>query len=245
VNVLDLFSGIGGLARGLEAAGMHTVAFCERDEYCRRVLASHWPSVPIYDDVRTLSARRLAADGVERPRVVSGGFPCQDVSYAGFGAGLAGERSGLWSEQHRLIDELRPDFALVENVAALLDRGIEQVCGDLAAIGYDSEWSLVSACTVGAPHVRQRLFIVAYPDSIYGEAWLRRGDFPRGTRTLQALDDPAGPRARYKARLEDPSALYGGADGVAFRRERNHAIGNAVNQDVAELIGRAIMRIAA
>src|SRR6185503_6648892 len=162
LNVLDLFSGIGGFSLGLERAGMHTVAFCEIETYCQQVLRSRWPGVPIYSDVRELTAERLARDGI-RADAICGGFPCQDISHAGFGAGIDGERSGLWSEYARLIGELRPCFALMENVAALLDRGIDVVLGDLSRIGYDAEWSVVSACSVGAPHVRRRVFIVAYP----------------------------------------------------------------------------------
>jgi len=160
MNVLDLFSGIGGFSLGLERAGFTTVAFCEIDPYCRRVLAKHWPEVPIYDDVRTVSADRLRADGIAVD-VICGGFPCQDISVAGKGAGLAGERSGLWREYARIIGELRPRFVIVENVAALLYRGLDDVLGDLAALGYDTEWHCIPASAVGAPHRRDRVWIVA------------------------------------------------------------------------------------
>jgi DNA (cytosine-5)-methyltransferase 1 len=164
MNVLDLFSGIGGFSLGLERAGMRTVAFCEIEPYARRVLAKHWPDVPCYDDVRTLTADRLRADGISVD-VICGGFPCQDISLAGKGAGIAeGTRSGLWSEYARLIGELRPSYVVVENVAALLSRGIDRVLGDLASIGYDAEWHCIPASAVGAPHRRDRLWIVAYPD---------------------------------------------------------------------------------
>ena len=124
LRVLDLFSGIGGFSLGLERAhgtgeydGFETVAFCEIEPFPRRVLAKHWPSVPCYSDVRELTGARLAADGI-RVDVICGGFPCQDISFAGLGAGLAGERSGLWSEIARLVSELRPRFVIVENVSA-------------------------------------------------------------------------------------------------------------------------------
>src|SRR5205823_3024143 len=116
-----------------------TVAFCEIEEFPRRVLAKHWPDVPCYDDVRTLTAERLGADGIAVD-VICGGFPCQDISVAGAGDGIDGNRSGLWSEYARLIGELRPRFIIVENVAALLDRGMGRVLGDLAALGFDAEW---------------------------------------------------------------------------------------------------------
>src|SRR5262245_23467906 len=239
MNVLDLFSGIGGFSLGLERAGMRTVAFCEVEEYCRAVLRRHWPSVPIYEDVRTVTADRLRADGVA-PSVICGGFPCQDISRAGNGAGLAGARSGLWTEFARLIGELRPRFAIVENVAALLDRDMGAVCGDLAAIRYDAEWSTISACSLGAPHVRQRVFIVAYPDSLNGRSRVRN-TLAQSYRPLQEIDGFKGSRARWRARLANPSELYGGADGLPYGMDRNRALGNAVCPDVAEIIGRAIM----
>jgi DNA (cytosine-5)-methyltransferase 1 len=164
MKILDLFSGIGAFSLGLERAGMQTVAFCEIDPYCRRVLAKHWLEVPCYDDVRSLTAGRLRADGIAVD-IICGGFPCQDISVAGKGAGIGGERSGLWSEFARLIGEIRPRYVLVENVAALLGRGLGDVLGDLAALGYDAEWHCIPAAAVGAPHRRDRVWIVAYSDS--------------------------------------------------------------------------------
>jgi DNA (cytosine-5)-methyltransferase 1 len=163
LKVLDLFSGIGGFSLGLErTGGFETVAFCEIEDFPRRVLAKHWPSVLCYRDVRELTAERLAADGIAVD-VICGGFPCQDISTAGKGAGLAGERSGLWSEIARLVGELRPRYVIVENVSALLGRGLGTVLGDLAEIGYDAEWHCIPASHVGAPHRRDRIWIVAYP----------------------------------------------------------------------------------
>jgi len=141
---------------------MRTVAFCEIDPFCRRVLAKHWPAVPCYTDVRELTADRLRADGIAAD-VICGGFPCQDISIAGSGAGIDGARSGLWSEYSRLIGEVQPRFVIVENVAALLGRGMDRVLGDLAALGYDAEWHCIRAADLGAPHLRDRVWIVAYP----------------------------------------------------------------------------------
>lgn len=144
---------------------METVAFCEIDPYCRAVLRKHWPHVPCYEDIRDLTANRLFQDSHgELPDVLCGGFPCQDISVAGKGAGIAGERSGLWSEYARLIREIQPRWVIVENVSALLARGLEQVLGDLAAIGYDSEWHCIPAAYVGAPHRRDRIWIIAHPN---------------------------------------------------------------------------------
>jgi DNA (cytosine-5)-methyltransferase 1 len=167
LRVLDLFSGIGGFSLGLErTGGFKTVAFCEIESFPRKVLAKHWPEVPCYHDVRELTAERLAADGIGID-VICGGFPCQDISVAGRGAGMAGERSGLWSEFARLIGELQPRYAIVENVSALLSRGLADVLGDLASLGYDAEWHCIPASAVGAPHRRDRVWIIAH--AISGE----------------------------------------------------------------------------
>jgi len=159
LNVLDLFSGIGGFSLGLErTGGFRTVAFCEIEPYARAVLAKHWPGVRCFEDVRAVTA----AD-VGTANVICGGFPCQDISLAGHGAGLAGERSGLWREYARLVGELRPSYAVVENVAALNIRGLLDVLGDLAEIGYDAEWHCIPASYIGAWHRRDRTWILAYP----------------------------------------------------------------------------------
>ena len=226
---------------GLErTGGFETVAFCEIEDYPRRVLAKHWPKVPCYNDVRELTADTLRRDGIA-VNVICGGFPCQDISRAGAGAGLDGERSGLWREIARLIGEIRPRYAIMENVAALLDNGMGVVLGDLAGLGYDAEWSVVSACSVGAPDMRQRVFIVAYPDSEHGWPWFRH-PASRSNGTIQKIYDLASARARQSARLEDPSALYGGADGVPFGMERNRAIGNSIHPEVPAVIGQAILQ---
>jgi DNA (cytosine-5)-methyltransferase 1 len=188
MNVLDLFSGIGGFSLGLERAGMRTVAFCEIEPFARRVLARHWPGVPIYDDVRTLTADRLRTDGIAAD-VICGGFPCQDISLAGPGEGIEGARSGLWSEYARLIGEVRPRYVIVENVAALLGRGLDRVLADLAALGFDAEWHCIPASAVGAPHRRDRVWLVAYAD---GERWRQAGRDTPGHRP----QDRSGPRNR-------------------------------------------------
>ena len=161
----ELFAGIGGFSLGLERAGMDCKWQVEIDDYARRVLQKHWPDVRRHDDVRTFPpAGDYSVD------VICGGFPCQDISLAGKGAGLAGERSGLWYEFARIIGELRPRYIIVENVAALLSRGMETVLGDLSTLGYDAEWHVIPASAVGAPHRRDRVWIVAYavsePDAV-------------------------------------------------------------------------------
>lgn len=245
LNVLDLFSGIGGFSLGLERAGMRTVAFCELEPFCRAVLAKHWPHVPCYDDVRTLTADRLARDGIT-VNVICGGFPCQDVSLAGKGAGLAGERSGLWYEFHRLIEEIRPRYAIIENVAALRSRGLDAVLGSLAAIGYDAEWHCIRAARVGLPHSRDRVWIVAYPANV-------------GFRHAVDAACPSDPRGPLLARLPtsrgdalDPrrfaeqvraAEFVRTINGVPGRVDRVFALGNAVVPQIPEIIGKAIMEL--
>jgi DNA (cytosine-5)-methyltransferase 1 len=156
---LDLFSGIGGFALGLQNAGLsHPVGFVEIDPFCRAVLEKHWPGVPCHDDVTTREFIEGEAD------VITGGFPCQDVSCAGKRAGLAGARSGLYRELVRAIRVVRPKVAILENVAALLYDGMGTVLGDLAEGGDCVEWDCVPACAIGAPHKRERVFIVTHPD---------------------------------------------------------------------------------
>lgn len=157
LHVLSLFAGIGGIDLGLERAGMRVVAHAEVDPYASAVLAKHWPDVPNHGDVT-----QIRAEDVPPIDVIAGGFPCQDISLAGKGAGITeGTRSGLWSEYARLVRELRPRYVIVENVAALLARGLDRVLGDLAALGYGAWWDCVPAAAVGAPHRRDRLFVVA------------------------------------------------------------------------------------
>ena len=166
IKILDLFSGIGGFSLGLERAGMETVAFCEIEEFPRKVLKKHWPDIPIYEDVRYVTKQRLDADGI-RPDIICGGFPCQDISVAGNQKGITGERSGLWGELCRIISEVRPKYAIVENVTALISgeqgRWFQRVLGDLAEIGYDCEWHCISASELGAHHHRDRVWIICYP----------------------------------------------------------------------------------
>ena len=168
VTIGSLFSGIGGLELGLERAGMETIAFCEIDPFCRKVLKKHWPDVPIYTDVRELTNEQLESDGLF-PDIITGGFPCQDISTAGRQVGIAGERSGLWSECARLLGDIRPAYAIFENVTALLSgdygRWFGKVLGDLAEIGYDAEWHCIPASELGAHHHRDRIWIIAYPNS--------------------------------------------------------------------------------
>lgn len=185
MNVLDLFSGVGGFSLGLERAGYRTVAFCESEPFCREWLAQQWPGVPCFDDVRT-----LRADAVGSVQLICGGFPCQDISTAGKGAGIDGERSGLWAEMYRLVRELRPDWVLAENVPALRTRGADRVLGDLEAAGYSCWPLVVGADDIGAPHRRKRVWIVAHrngdrvrkqPGWRFGTSWEDSAEPERGS----------------------------------------------------------------
>lgn len=247
LRVLDLFSGIGGFSLGLErTGGFETVAFCEIEPFPRKVLAKHWPEVPQYDDVRTLTAERLATDGIAVD-VITGGFPCQDISVAGKQAGIGkGTRSGLWSECLRLVSELRPKYAIFENVSNLLSGPAEKpggwfgrVLADLASVGYDAEWENIPASALGASHRRERIWIVAYN---CGDRLQRLKDargagslWPINHQQLEGLLESEG-------RVALPSGKGGGVhDGVPDRSHRLKALGNAVVPQIPELIGRAIL----
>lgn len=231
-KVLSLFAGIGGFDLGLErTGGFKTVAFCEIDPFCRRVLAKHWPDVPCYEDVRELTADRLRAAGIE-PDCIVGGFPCQDISEAGQRAGLIGERSGLWREFARLVGDLRPRFVVVENVSELLVRWLGDVLGDLAALGYDAVWNAIPASHIGARHIRDRVWITAFLPDAEGarieQQWRQQLAQARSERRSLHLrfNEPEPPRM---------------ADGIPARTHRNRALGNAVVPKIPELVGRAIL----
>lgn len=217
---------------------MRTVAFCEIDPFCRRVLAKHWPGVPIHHDVT-----RLTGDQVGPVDVICGGFPCQDVSISNVtGEGLDGARSGLWFEYARIIGELRPRFVIVENVAELLNRGMGRVLGALAELGYDAEWRVLRGLDVGLPFIRERVWIVAEPKC---EGRQRRFQYlgslgieatPSAERRHQAI----GARAVLETHLHGLRADDGLS--VSMERRRIHGLGNAVVPQIPEIIGRTIMR---
>jgi DNA (cytosine-5)-methyltransferase 1 len=259
MNVLDLFSGIGGFSLGLERAGMRTVAFCEIDPYCRAVLAKHWPDVPIHSDVRELTAGGFRAD------VICGGFPCQDVSIAGDRAGLSGARSGLWAEMRRCIGELLPRFVIVENTTGLLNLGMEIVLGELAALGYDAVWHCIPAAAAGAIHPRDRVWIIAHhrgerrADSTIDHAEYSRKVLSDINRQLAISLERSGeqqpdadPLSRFGARIPHGgaeraayvgAALCGKHDGLPDHLDALRTLGNAVVPKIPEIIGRAIMNV--
>jgi DNA (cytosine-5)-methyltransferase 1 len=157
MRVAGMFDGIGAFGLGLERAGMAVASHTESDPGCQRVLRKHWPDTPLHDDVRTREWKEGEADAL------CAGFPCQDLSQAGGRAGLAGSRSGLWREVVRAVRVVRPRNLIVENVAALRRRGLGTVLGDLAQSGFDAEWDCIPASHIGAPHIRDRLWLIAEP----------------------------------------------------------------------------------
>jgi DNA (cytosine-5)-methyltransferase 1 len=242
MTVGSLFSGIGGLELGFERAGFQVAWQVEIDEYCRRVLAKHWPDVTRYEDIRTVGAHNLAPVDV-----LVGGFPCQDISIAGKGVGIDGARSGLWAEYARLISELRPAYAVVENVPALLHRGLGRVLGDLADCGYDAEWDVLSAGAFGAPHRRRRLFLVGYSSGQRGSEVRphveeRQTVGARGVaaRVRPIFDRQIAARLQQQSWLPEPPVgrlAYGISRPVAQWR----GIGNAVVPQVAQYVAKCVL----
>jgi DNA (cytosine-5)-methyltransferase 1 len=217
VNVLDLFSGIGGFSLGLERAGMRTVAFCEIDPYCQRVLAKHWPDVPCFEDIRTLRATELPAVDV-----VCGGFPCQPFSSAARGRNRGD--GNLWPEMRRVISECRPAWIICENVTDFDRLAIREMVADLEGFGYEIAPPFeIPACAVGHDHRRSRLWICGHTN--------RQGQSKRaGDGEMAGLfgDRPIAGNDRA-------------ADGISRRVDRLRALGNAVVPQIPEIIGRAIM----
>jgi DNA (cytosine-5)-methyltransferase 1 len=165
MNHVSLFSGIGGIDLAAHWAGMTTVAFCERDPYCQRVLAKHWPGVPIIDDIHHVTKQSLSDLGVDQINIISGGFPCQPYSFAGKRRGNEDDRA-LWPQMLRVVSEVRPSWVLGENVAGVIDLALDDVLASLEAEGYEARAVVFPACAVGASHIRQRVFIVAHAESI-------------------------------------------------------------------------------
>jgi len=229
-NVLDLFSGIGGFSLGLERAGMKTAAFCEIDGYCRQVLARHWPGTPIYGDIRQLNSRRLHHDRIPSIDVICGGYPCQPFSIAGKRRGVQDPRH-LWPEMYRLIREIRPRWVICENVSGHVELGLDTVFDDLENAGYTATPLIVPACAVGAPHRRDRIWIVAHTTGLRLSRTL-------GTQRRQFATEL--PSSALQWDLPAPFTV-GSDDGIPNRVDRACALGNAVVPQIPEVIGQAIM----
>ena len=261
---ISLFSGGGGLDLGVTLAlpGVRTVCYVEREAYACSVLAARMEEgslapAPVWTDVSSFDGRpwRGLVD------LVTGGFPCQDISVAGKGAGLAGERSGLWREYARIVAEVQPRLVFIENVAVLRSRGLDQVLADLAALGFDAEWDCFRASDVGAPHRRERIFILAHTKHTHGrsEAVVHAdssGSQGRGVRGLRGADErttwPPGPEEfdqwreflRLRPHLEPAvcRVAHGLAGGLVDRTDRLRLLGNGVVPQVAALAFTSLLR---
>jgi len=235
----SLFAGIGGFDLGFERAGLTCSWQVEINPFARRVLEKHWPTVPRHDDVRTFPPTDSDNWRVD---VICGGFPCQDISSSGSKEGIGGERSGLWVEYARVVRTLRPRFVVVENVADVLHRGLGDVLGDLAGMGFDAEWRLFPAAAFGVAQRRPRVFVVADAhrwrrdrgaERHVFDAEVERGAYADGL----AVGERAAAGAAARVRRMD-SRVPGGVD-----RLRISACGNAVAPAVAEWIGRRLMEV--
>jgi len=242
LTIGSLFSGIGGLELGLERAGLGPVKWqVEIEPYCRAVLAKHWPSARRYEDVRSVGPELGPVD------LICGGFPCQDISLSGPMCGISGSRSGLWSEFARIVGELRPRFVVVENVAELARSGLDVVLADLAGHGYDAVWFPLAASDVGAPHERERLFVVAYSDQV-GRTRPVEGGVVRGA--VSGIRHAGTNPASVAGLGRDPENPWGPeptvgrvAYGVPNGMDRIEALGNAVVPQVAEVVGWVVRGI--
>lgn len=249
MKILDLFSGIGGFSYAAHQMDWETVAFVERDPECHKVLNKHFPGVPIYDDVRTYRGELGTVN------IICGGFPCQDISLAGKQVGIRGERSGLWSEFHRIIGEIRPEYVVVENVSALLGQGMDVVLGELSEIGYDAEWRVFSACEMGFPHPRERVFIVAYPNGKprsfsvlhrYCQTVTRRyqnaEEWCENRFVSEMVSTPSELLRRWEAEFSQ-SPLVRMDDGIPNVLHRLRMIGNSIVPQIALEIFKAIEQV--
>lgn len=245
----SVFAGIGGMDLGLERAGMKCAWQVEIDPYCRQILSRHWPLTPRHDDVATFAHTDTERWNVD---IIAGGFPCQEISNAGRRQGIEGPRSGLWSEYARIIRVLRPEIAIVENVASLTHRGLGKVLGDLAFMGMDAQWFRLSAAEVGADTERKRAFIVAYrvgkrrvsgPSErrIFDESLLEE-ERPIPARVIHTCRDTRG-----RIRATPESGIHRVADGFPTQLDlaRLKALGNCIDPRVAERVGRAVLRFMA
>lgn len=248
LKVLDLFSGIGGFSLGLErTGGFETVAFCEIDEFPRRVLAKHWPEVPCYHDVTKLTADILRRDRIGPIDVITGGFPCQDASQAAYShgrAGIGGARTSLYREAVRLIGELGPSWVILENVRGLLTDGLIPVLQGLSQVGYDAEWHCIPASAVGSIQNRDRVWIIANPRKERSKGLFQgRGIGPTGQgracRQADLLKVYAEP---LKANSWPQPIIRRGNERPANWVDRIAACGNCADPAIPELIGNAILQ---
>ena len=241
ITIGSLFCGIGGFELGLERAipNSKVIWQCEQDRFCRSILQKHWPGVKIYEDIRKMSTKE-----VQRPDILCGGFPCQDISVAGKGGGIHGKKSGLWWHMAALIGRIRPDIIVLENVPAITFRGGREVLGNLAEFGYDAEWTVISAKQFGAPHLRRRWFLVAYPNSKRSKqhSSITKPMEQKGQLKRRSCEVIRREQRHYWKRFTSPSPLCRVDDGISKRVDRIRALGNAIVPQCSEYIGRCIVQ---
>ena len=235
---LDLFSGIGGFALGAYWAGwkFDEHYFSEIDKYCVELYKRRFSNAIELGDIRQISMESLRMEG---SWILTGGFPCQDISIAGKGEGLSGERSGLWFEMWRIIRDLRPRWVIAENVGAITFRGLSTVLNSLAEIGYDAEWQDIRASDMGAPHRRERIWIVAYPHLQGLSEFKSQREKQQGWFGLDRLSLP------NEWGTSNPSQTFirRGLPGIPHRVDRLRALGNSIVPQIAELLFRRIAEI--
>lgn len=243
MRVLSLFSG-GGLGDyGLTLAGMEIVGQVEIDEYCQKILKLRWPDVPKWRDIRDVKGSEVL-EKCGRIDLISGGFPCQDISIAGKHEGIGGARSGLWSEQVRIIGELRPRKVLVENVAEILKRGLGRVLADLTALGYDTEWITLPSWFFGSPHNRERVWIISYPKNNGCQHSCDDKGEQNPERPILAQVPIKGGVSFAKKRFYEEvrsAEFVRKANGTSNRMDRIRMCGNGQQVQVVEWIGKRIM----
>jgi len=253
LTVLDLFSGIGGFSYAAEqlVGGFKTVAFCDSDELCRRVLRKHWPDTPIFTDVRSLSAEDITPLCPNGLSLITAGFPCQDLSVAGKQAGYDGERSVLFYEIIRLVRELRPNFLLLENVRNLLSHKsgetFQETLFQIAKAGYDAEWAVIPASDLGACHRRERIWIIAHANHSGLQGQRSECKLSESSRQRQASWRGGGPvlSPEWRSYLSKP-VLCRGDDGLSnkldYVRGLIHEGDDQKSLAKADEIGRQALR---
>jgi len=246
IKIGSLFSGIGGFELGLERAipNSKTIWQCEKNTFCQKILKKHWPNTKIFDDIK-----EMHNETIDLVDIIIGGFPCQDISnaYTNGKAGIAGgKKSSLWKDMWKIIDRTRPKICIIENVRVLLSRkrGFNIVLNDFFKMRYDVEWISLSARSIGAPHLRNRVFAIAYPNmqrcqkqSMYAKPMESNGMFECGSRK-----DGRVHKRNYWQRTPIESPLCRVDDGIPDRLDRIRALGNAIVPQCSETIGRYIMQ---
>jgi DNA (cytosine-5)-methyltransferase 1 len=240
---IELFAGIGGISLAAEWAGIETIAFCESDPFCQKILKKHWADVPIFNDVRTLNRKILEESRVIEPGgtidIISGGFPCQPFSICGKRKGKSDNRD-LWHEMFRIIQELQPTWVIGENVANFVNMELERSLIDLESEGYETQSFLIPASGIGALHKRERCFFLAYCESKHSPSKNERKSSEAKQMQFRGRTIKGIPRPTWKI-CESP--ICGVDDGIPNRLDRHRSLGNAVVPQQIYPIFKAIMEL--